>query len=469
MRENILLYNSLRYFLLMILLLVFGVSAMAQTKSDSTSDDLFKNDPFFSNSMDDFFNGDSTINDRDHKAFVKDLNQEGLDYRNVFEAGPYNTNALYSVFPNLPMIHYNRVDELFLGIKRERMQWYPYQEFLDIPNIQLHGMIGYSTGQKNWQYTVGMEKLLGRDKHMLMGFEFHNATSTDDYWRVGLTETTFTSLLAGYDYMDYYGQKGWGMYLLFRTNRLFEGGIAFNDDRYSSLSRETNWALFGAGGRYSMNPPVDLIGGSTISDVDISALTLSASYNPKKLVLDRNIMFSISAMAEFADLGIGTSEYSYSKYGAELISFLNFEPGGIIKYRLKASGITGESPLLKQLYLGGIGTLRALPFKSLGGGNQMLLSNLELQFGQPLLHSGDWIDFDDFYISLFLDSGWVEYDPEMTDSKNPFAGFDSFSFSDLRHNGGFGLGSNLIRGEIAWDLNHTSRAPVLWLRFNPTF
>ncbi|MDZ7680267.1 MAG: hypothetical protein U5J63_00815 [Fodinibius sp.] len=113
--------------------------------------------------------------------------------------------------------------------------------------------------------------------------------------------------------------------------------------------------------------------------------------------------------------------------------------------------------------------MRALPYKSMGAANQMLLSNVELQFGNPMHQSGNWIDFDDFYLTLFLDSGWTDYDLDLLESESPFAGFDRFSFDELKHNAGIGVGSSLIRCELAWDLNDGDRAPVFWIRFNPTF
>lgn len=466
----------MRSFIITCCLLVIGTaSALAQSEEDSTEQDPFKNDPFFSAPVSDFFQKDSAKKDtsnteREVQRFVSGLNEEGLDFRGVIEAGPNNSNALYSVYPNLPMIHYNRVDALFLGISQERMQWYHDDDWLGIPDMQLHGLLGYSTGQKEWQYSIGLEKLLGSRNYFMIGGQFHDATSTDDQWRVGLTETTLTSFMGGYDFLDYYKQKGWGVYMLARSKRYFEGGIAFSDDRFNSLQKETNWALFGAGDRYRVNPPIDFQNGVPVDEANISALSVSASFNPKRLVLSKNFTFSLNGLAEFADPGVGrTSDFNYSKYTAELISYLNFEPGGVLKYRLRMSSITGEAPRFKQLYLGGVGTMRALPFKSMGPGNQMLLSNAELQFGSPMHSSGDWIDFDDFYFTMFLDSGWTDLDTGLLNSNAPLSGFDRFSFDELKHNGGIGIGSSLLRFELAWDLNDIDRAPVFWIRFNPTF
>lgn len=465
----------------LILLLVSTLGLAQSTGTEKDEEEPFRNEPFFSKPVEELLKrpgkDTSKAHSTDHRYtyYLNSLNEDGIDLSGALESGPYLSNPLYSVYPNLPMIHYNRVDALFLGIRRERMQWYNDDNFLGIPSINPHGLIGYSFGQSEWQYVLGLEKFLGRNNRVIIGGEYHSATTTDDYWRVGLIETSLTSFLGGYDFQDYYKQEGFGAYLLFRTKRLFEGGVAFNDDRYSSQQRETDWALFGAGNRYRPNPPVEFLNGTALDTVGLSSLTFTASFNPKRLVLARYYTFSLTGELELGDSGISTSDYSYTKFLGEMINYYNFERGGLLKHRLRIGSIAGDAPLFKQFQLGGVGTLRALPYKSmpfdspLMGGNQMILSNTEVQFGSPSWNGGDWIDFNDFYLSLFLDSGWTTYDTELEDISSPITGFSSFSFSDLKHNGGIGAGTSSIRAELAWDLNNTGRAPVFWLRFNPTF
>ena len=466
-----------------VLIFLIAVSpGLAQSSSsDRDEDEPFRNEPFFSKPVEELLkrpgkdSSKTGSSDRHYEYYLNSVNEEGIDLSGAVESGPYRSNPLYSVYPNLPMIHYNRVDGLFLGLRRERMQWYNSENFLGIPSINPHGLIGYSFAQEEWQYVLGLEKYLGRKERVIIGAEFHSATSTDDYWRVGLIETSLTSFLGGYDFQDYYKQEGFGAYLLFRTKRLFEGGVAFNDDRYNSQQTETDWALFGAGDRFRLNPPVEFINGAAVDTVDLSSLTFSASFNPKRLLLSRYYTFSLTGELEFSDSGISDSDYSYTKVLGEMINYYNFERGGLLKHRLRVGSIAGNAPLFKQFQLGGVGTLRALPYKSLPfdsqflGGNQMILSNTEVQFGSPSWSGGDWIDFDDLYLSLFLDSGWTAYDSKLEDASSPLSGFSSFSFSDLKHNGGLGIGTSSIRAELAWDLNNTSRAPVFWIRFNPTF
>ncbi|TYP95181.1 hypothetical protein LX73_0477 [Fodinibius salinus] len=453
----------------------YGLAA-AQTDADSTNQDPFKNDPFFSKTVSSFWDSDSTAYanddrflDYEPRVFFNHLNENGLDDKGFFNAGPYGSSALYSVYPNLPMFHFNRVNSLFLGYRKDRMQWYNSNSWLGIPSVQMHGLIGYSVGQKEWQYSLGLEKLFGRKKHIMIGGEYHNATATDDEWRVGLNETTLTAFSAGYDYLDYYKQTGWGGYLVVRTDRYLEGGIAFSDDQYKSLQRQTDWALFGAGNRYRINPAVAKSTTGSIDTVNIASLTFSGTFNPKELLLGNNFSLSAHGLAEFSNSKLGVSDFNYAKYTGQFTSHINFNRGTIFKYRLRYSSITGDAPHLKRLYLGGIGTLRALPYKSMGDGNQMLLSNVELLFGKPTPNRSKWIDFDDLYLSLFLDSGWVNYESGLTNAANPFAELHNFTIADLRHNAGIGAGTNFIRCEVAWDLNQPDRAPVLWFRFNPTF
>lgn len=458
--------------------LVFALAAIHQplfgqnTGNHSGGDDPFREDPLFSRSLGELLGTSSDSSTGDDTRYWDRLYRHGIDLGGTLEAGPYSSSALYGTYPTLPMIHFNRVDGLFLGVRKERMQWYDSDWLLDIPRIKPHGMLGYAFSLGEWQYSIGAERLFGKRRHVMVGAEYHSATTTDDYWRVGLNETSLTAFAGGYDYLDYYRQRGWGAYLLVRTNRLFEGGIALNDNRFSSLDRQLDWALFGSGGRYRENPPVDRNGEMAIDTLRLSTLTFSATFNPKRVVLTPRFTFSANAEVEVADPGVSSSDYDYTRFLAELVTFYNFERGGVLKHRLRMGGITGEAPLMKKFQLGGVGSLRAIPYKSLFGGlpgNQMMLSNVEMQFGSPDIGEDLWIDLDEMYFSLFLDSGWTGGSDETSGGGSPFSGFSEFSMPDLYHNAGFGLGSSSLRFELAWDLEKTGRAPVLWIRFNPSF
>ena len=478
MRKNLLLVFTF--------LIAVSTPAFGQATQEA-EEDPFINDPFFSKPISELIGSNNdkpdttSVVQRDtedyqpeHKSqskrYFRRVNNEGLDFGGAFESGPYASSGLYSQYPTLPMVHFNRVNGLFLGIKKERMQWFNYDGFLGIGNIHPHGMIGYSFGQEEWQYEGGIEKHFGRERRILVGAEIYNATSTDDYWRVGMLETSVTSFFAGYDYLDYFKQEGWGAYFLGRSYHFLEGGVSYNENTYRTLESMTDYHMFGKENHYRDNPPVDYRFGNPVDEIDITTLTFSGSFNPKMLMLTRYFTFAATAGVEISNPDFAISDYTYRKYTAELQAYFNFEPGSLLKYRLKAGSITGDAPLMKEFQLGGPGSMRAFPYKSMPvgdlSGNKMILSTAELQFGSSY-GSGDWLDLDDFYISLFLDSGWINN--HAGTNKKPGDGFEDFEVAKFEHNGGVGLGTNSIRAELAWDLRHTSRSPILWFRFNPTF
>ena len=143
-------------------LLFFPMLLAAQQKSEQT-EDPFKRDPIFNKSLEELMGresgeaSDSTGIEPQRR--LKSFQQEGIDFDGALEAGPYNTNPLYNRFPNLPMIHYNRVNGLFLGIRKERMQWYDYNSIASLNKFRVQGMIGYGTASTRWDYTIGLETI----------------------------------------------------------------------------------------------------------------------------------------------------------------------------------------------------------------------------------------------------------------------------------------------------------------------
>lgn len=442
---------------------------------DTRGEDPFKRDPLFTKPLHEFFNNERDVSspdtgenmdegEGDIRRYVRSINEEGIDFEGGLEAGPYHSNPLFNQFPNLPMIHYNRVNGLFLGLKKERMQWYQYNNFLNIPGINPHGFFGYGTASRNWEYALGAEKLIGKNRYFMIGGEIHDATTTDDYWRVGLIESSFTSFFASYDFPDYYRMKGFGAYMVMRSRRYIEFAASYNIDEFSSLQQNTGFSMFGRGRHFTQNRPID----PSVSTTDIERFNLSMSFNPRKLILLRHFTFSAKAFAELGDNQHFDNEFPYNKYLGEVIFYLNLEPGSMLKWRLRSGSITGEAPMFRQFQLGGIGSLRATPYKSLQG-NQMVLSNIEVHFGSDRIKRNPWIDFSNIHLLLFLDSGWAQHHEELTHSGNLLAGFGDLRIKDMTHDAGIGLGSGLLRFELAWPVNSFDQRPTLWVRFNPTF
>lgn len=451
-------------YILLLLLLALSQAAWAQQSDSLDVDDPFEDDPFFSRPFEDVLKKPPKdwVESEDVKQHVNYLNAYGLDYEISIDGGPYQAPPIYASYPNLPMIHYNRVDGLFLGFRKDRMQWHSDEWLFGIESINPHGLIGYSFGQDEWQYALGLDKVFGGDrKKFIVGAEYHYASTTDDYWRVGLDETSLTALFAAYDYMDYYTQEGYGVYAVYRTPKYLEFGISYNNDEHYSDTLNTRYSFFGRKSEYRPNPLID--------EGAYESLNLSFRFNPDHIIMAKHFTFEIDGTVELADLGGMDNARMYNRYVGELRLFINLEPATLLKIRTRAGSITGDYPSQREFELGGIGTLRASPFKFMRG-NQMILNNAEMHFGSSDYgYNSEWIDFEDFTLNLFLDSGWMANHTELLDTQDPFTGFDRFAVKNMTHDVGVGLGTNLFRVEAAWPIDHIDKSPVIWFRFNPTF
>ncbi|MCC5908652.1 MAG: BamA/TamA family outer membrane protein [Balneolaceae bacterium] len=455
---------------LALLFLVFLPAVLFARQADQ--DDPFKRDPIFTKPIEELIGISEPEEEdpwhrddsQDFDRAVRHLSVTGLDLGGSFEAGPYYSNALYSQYPNLPMFHFNRVNGLFIGLRKERMQWHRYSSFLEIPQIQPHGFIGWGTASKRWEYAVGLEKLIGENNRFIIGAEYHKASGTEDFKRAGLVESTFTSFFAGYDYLDYQMMEGFGLYTVYRTQRWLEAAFSYNRSEFSSLEQKTGYTMFGYSSTYRPNPPVDALS----DEINLDVYGLSLSLNPRNVLITNRFTASGTVIAELADNGASDEEYRFNRYRTELKLFYNFEPGSVLRWRIHAGGITGNTPDFKDFYLGGIGTLRGSPYKFFQG-NQMLASNLEVQFGRPSQRAGEWIRDYNLHLLLFLDSGWAREIPELITSSNPFSGLNHFSFTNLQHDAGVGIGTGALRFELAWPLRTFDSSPVFWVRLNPTF
>lgn len=453
-------------FIVFIVTISFPVLLNAQ---QTDSDDPFKRDPFFTKSLEELFGLESEEDEVDEykeevDRAVQRLSRRGVDLGGSFGAGPYYSSALYSQYPNMNMWHFNRVNGLFMGIGKERMQWHRRGNFINIPQIEPHGFIGWGTASKRWEYAIGAEKLIGPKNRIMIGGEFHRATGTEDYRRAGLTETSITSFLAGYDFLDYHLAEGYGFYTLLRTAKWVEAGFSYNSDTFSSLGQTTGFTIFGKSDNYKFNPPID----ASSDEIDLDIYSISIALNPRNVLISNHFTISGKVMVELADNSRSDQDYRFNKYLADASVYYNFEPGSVIKWRIQSASITGNAPDFKQIYLGGIGSLRGSPYKFFSG-NRMLASNLELQFGRPSSRTGEWLRDYNLHLLFFLDSGWVQNFIDLDGSEGIFDGFSSMNFSDFQHDAGIGLGSGSLRFELAWPLKSFDSTPTLWVRLNPTF
>lgn len=386
--------------------------------------------------------------------------EEGLDEQFYSNSHFGVKNPIYSAFPVTDMIRFNRVDGLFLGVKEERMSWTD-NELFGLDNVNIHGMIGYSFGLKEAQYMLGLDKKVG--SRLLIGGEYHHTTSTEDYWRSGSYENSVSSFFAGFDFHDYHKMDGFGIYSMLRPFNKLELGAAYSQDTYSSLSASTDYALFSKSATFRPNPAID----GMFDVIDQQSLTLGITYNPE-IKLNSFITTTASLKAELSDVNDFENDFLYNKYIAEVKSFLKLDKSTMLKWRLMAGSITGDAPDFKNFALGGIGTMRAFDYKFMRG-NEMVLSNIELDFGRETDNNHGWVDLSYVHLSLFLDSGYSSWNERLFTSSDPGDALSSFKIADMKHNAGIGFGIGIFKFEVAKPIAGAEGHTAFWLRLNPAF
>jgi len=454
----------MRYVIVILILLLsaFAKPSWAQLPDSTHQDDPFRDDPFFTKPVEELvnFNPKDWLNTDSLGKTYEYLSIKGMD-RGSGSRGIYGSPLIYSMYPLLPANHYNRVDGLTLGFRKDRMRWHSGGWFFNIPSVTPTGFISRSFQSQEWQYGIGLEKYIGKKEHLMIGAEFHDANTTDDYWRAGLNETTLTAFVSSYDFLDYYNTEGFGVYAAFRTKRFFEFGVTYNNDDYESVGQETEFSLFGEDDTFRPNPEVD--------STNIESISFGVSVNPKNVIMSRFFTLQSDIFVELADFDTFGNDFSFNRYEMETKLFFTIDKSTSLNIRLKAGSITGEAPVQRLYELGGIGSLRARGHKAFNNNNQMLLANTELQFRRVDSYNNGWANWNNLYISLFLDSGWTHFDEQQLNRNNPFKGFAEFNLDDLKNDLGVGFGSNLIRAELAWKTEDFGDSPAFWIRFNPTF
>jgi hypothetical protein len=400
-------------------------------------------------------------------AQEKDFSHE-IDQHNIFRqsnslSNDYfddhsydNVYGKYRFIPESQSIRYNRVDGFFLGLGTDFTD--PDSKVMSIGGLNFDGFLGYSTAQSDFQYKAGVSKMIGNS--LVIGGEIIHSTTTDDYWRNGLTENSLTSLVAGYDYHDYYKAEGYGASLELNLSKVISIAGSYNYTKYSSLSNNTTYSLFEGGNIDRLNPAIDI--SSDLLTQNSFGFQLALN---KKGYTRGNLTSKFILKGEISDAGFD-NDFIYNKYEAILSNYIKLDRNTFFKVRTMIGSITGEAPDFKNFALGGIGSLRASGYKFYQG-DKMILNNAELIFGDFWSFDKANLEMDGLYLSLFLDSGWTEFVDSY--SKDPFDGLESFKLDGLVHNIGAGLGTSMIRLEIATPVSRSYGYTTFWLRFNPTF
>ena len=329
-------------------------------------------------------------------------------------------------------IRYNRVDGLFLGLAA------PKQYYRRVGNFSGYGFVGYAFESEAVRYQVGLDRWIFSPVRFRteIGAEFHDITDTQDLWKISTNENSLGAFFLREDFQDYYRRRGFSFYLGQNLSKYLRLGLEYRNDDYMSLNKNTNWSLFGGDKRFRPNPSLGDDAANMRSIYGELKLDTRKEWEP----YDDGVMLHLSGETSTPGLG---GAFDFRRYTAEMRWFQRIGRSEQLRFRIFAGTADGYLPLQRIYSLGGISTLRALPYKSLVG-DRAFLMNLEYQVNP------DFIDFlfDDINFILFADAGdaWQSGGEDLADS------FKYLSLNRLKSDLGFAVADedNTFRINFAW-------------------
>ncbi|MCR4437827.1 MAG: BamA/TamA family outer membrane protein [bacterium] len=150
-----------------------------------------------------------------------------------------------------PVPRYNRVEGLFLGA---HLTWRPMRRL----GLSFPVMAGYGFTNKTWRYSVGVQQALFRGERLTIGGALFDETASNDGWRLRWVENSLAALVLKEDFMDYFGRKGWQVFVNERLGGRHDVRVVYAAYDYQDMGKEEGFAgaLFGGKKRFRPNPHV---------------------------------------------------------------------------------------------------------------------------------------------------------------------------------------------------------------------
>ncbi len=342
---------------------------------------------------------------------------------------------------------YNRVDGLFLGLGQNKEYFWSGAE-----SISPFGFAGYAFSLHRWRYQLGLDKWFGNENRFEVGFEGHSLTDSKDYWIIGPKENSLYSVLAREDFMDYFSRDGVSFHLAQYYQMDSRVTLSFDVDKYSSLSRNATWSIFGGHKSFRENPAVQ--------EGWMRSVVLDLQHREYKGDARR-----AGWLADLRGEATVSGAYDFRMITAEFVRYQPLFKGLQLNLRLRAGTSDAILPLQRTYQIGGFNTLNAFPYKEFSG-NRLLLCNFELLLSPDLFRRTSIFPLNTVTLILFGDAGEVHD----AGAAGIASGWDFVKLSTLKSDYGVGVGngSGSFRIFLAWRTD-ISASPTFGVRVSRPF
>jgi hypothetical protein len=287
---------------------------------------------------------------------------------------------------------YNRVDGLTLmpGVTfRSEEKFVP----------KFYFKYGYGFTSKLSKYQLGAEQTLFDNNQIKIGGSVYRLTDTEDDWICDESENSIYAVLIREDFRDYYQAEGGNIYIDQSLGFIHNFRIEYSFETLSYMQAHPGlWSLFGGDKHFRDNfsSVTGPLPSSVITDYDKDEAVLEASYVLNTVEDERGEMARAGWVAGVDYLHSSSrlgSDFGYDRFALELRRFQPLTYMQNLNVRLLYGQATGNLPLHRLFYLGGIRTLRGYDIKQYFG-TRAALANCEYVVDFPKSHIGLAILFD---------------------------------------------------------------------------
>ncbi len=348
------------------------------------------------------------------------------DVQYSYNFNPPSIRFLGVTTHSAPVLRYNRVEGLYIGMKNQKKY-----SWNGIDKHSIYGKFGYAFSNHIWTGDVNLDLWIGNYNRTEIGGEGHVLIDSKDNWLIGEEENTFSSFFIKEDFKDYFKKEGWSIHLAQYINKNLRVKMEYVHDKYYSAEKKTDWALFGGDKKFRFNPGID--------EGEMNSAIFSINYISVRGKDKTPNGWNVGASYE-----IGRGYFDFRRAIVDLRRYQKLSDDIRLNMRLAAGSSENYLPLQRTFDLGGLGTIPALRFKELRGGNRMLLGNAELIVNIP--DGDDFLPFEIFNghdLILFYDIGSLRYARPETSILD---GFENLTMDDFVSDLGVALSFN--RGSI---------------------
>jgi hypothetical protein len=266
-----------------------------------------------------------------------------------------------------PYFAFNRVDAWTVGLDET---FRPKRGWLPGFSIRMARAFGRTTAPDEhgeWLYDLRVEQPILPNRAATLELAQYRFTKDDEFGQIGHLENTIDALFFKYDWRDWFTTEGWSATLRGSWRLHWSGGASYidRDDEAVVSPGQGAQSLFRREQDWRENPPAD--------EGDLKAVRLFAAYDSRTQGTKprRGMWHRIETETAGGSLG---GDFAYIRYLADLRAYLAPAPSHYFKTRVMA-GTTSEGdflPFQRTFAVGGVGTLRATPFRQFRGRHLVL-------------------------------------------------------------------------------------------------